>query len=357
MRVIPDEIFQNLLYLKLYDVTLIQNQSLRMLSSLRRLDIGYAAVADSELLNVLSQNAHSLEELSLNWLMEAQQKPLFSSSPGPLLEKLKSFVTKGPLVFSLTGLQEIIGEGRQLRELKLQSLSISSSQTWAQVLQNISNNSQPLMQMHSVGFGAATNCTDFWDSVAQFLNRCSGHLRVISINGGPRGSNTRIPDTLRQSLLYDMARQPYLSDLILAWRNDIGIDYDTVLSLRNLSTALDLLHLIMRFPPENAVNHLLELIAPFTSLRKLHLVFTRCSDDEDPDYYRYRSAHIHAGVEIGTRGRLWQEFVRKATILLPQLEEVSWSLFDRFMNLQRSFGTSMSVYQKVGFQSIYAHTK
>ncbi|THH05635.1 hypothetical protein EW145_g4648 [Phellinidium pouzarii] len=351
VNVLPSNVISNVHYLKIYDSSLVKTPSITHLSHLRSLVLGYVNVQNADLCFIVAQNSKTLEELRLNWIVEVSQSPLFSNYSGPTLENLKVLALRGPQPFSLDGIRTVLGSGQSLEEIGLESLSAPTALAWAQILVNLRNeNSQCIAEMRSVRFGAPNGCGEFWDSVAQFLCHCGSCLNTLSINGSPRGPVGAFPPALFNYFL--KYTQPNLSDLILIWRDDVGLAYDAALSLGMFCPSVNLLHVSLCFPPGKSDN-LLSLISPFIGLRRLHLTFLSWP------MLAVMSSALRIGTPIDTsdditqNGPLFQQFIKGAVARHPDLDEVSWSIYDRL-----SFSAEEpKTYVKVNLQTKLVHQR
>ncbi|KAI5120351.1 hypothetical protein M0805_009426 [Coniferiporia weirii] len=323
-----NDVLFNTHHLKIYDASLVKIPSLALLSQLRSLDLGYVGVADSALCTIVSRNAGTLEELRLNWIMETTQTQLFSNYSSPVLDELRVFATQGPQPVSADGLKRLLGDGQALEEIGLESLSVSSALEWAQVLIELGGNgTRKAREVRSVRFGAATGCRNFWDSVAHFLCHCGDRLESICINGSPRGPSGPFPSALLDYFLEH--RQQSLSDLIIIWRDGVGLTPQFPPALESFSPSLNLLHVCLLFP-SSGVDSLSSMISPFTKLRRLHLTFLKHTNTDVQSLLAHVKTVKCLSEDIEQKGPLFQEFLRSAIASHPDLEEVSWSIYDKF---------------------------
>lgn len=329
---------QKIYDIKLSDVSLAMNKPLTLLSSLRILEIGYAKIVSVELWSVLAQNQHSLERLSLRWIMESNQLPIFTDCTGVKLTNLKSFSTKGPHTFCLPALMELLGNC-SLKELSMESLAAPSAAQWSSFLDFLTENGRNTGKLATIKFGLATGCTAFWESAAKFIGSCSGQLTTLWINGSSRGPSGRFPTALHDCFT-QMQQQQSLFNCILIWRDDLGMEVSHLEVLQNLAPNLELLHVYVRFPMEDEVNRLLELTKAYLQLRVLHFVFpTRATDDEEG----YQATIKKLDHEIENGGKWFDEWAAKAGKQHPNLSEISWSTYDRMV----FSGTNPAIYKKV----------
>ncbi|KAH8119058.1 hypothetical protein DFH11DRAFT_1562753 [Phellopilus nigrolimitatus] len=335
LKQIPESILQHIHYLKLSDASLTDTRSLRIACALRALDLGYVGIANQDLCVILSQNAGSLEELRLNWIMEISQNQLISGYSGAPLMRLKVFASQGPHSFSMDGLKDLFGEARALEELRLESLSAPSALAWSQMLIHLTGDDHRRAEhIRYVSFGAATGCVEFWSSVAHFLCQCGDRMQYLCINGSPRGPSGPFPSGLLD--YFNAHEQPNLTSLILIWRDDTGLEPESALStLETFCPSIELLHTCLRFPCEECVDDLLSVISPFTKLRTLHLTFLRrpavTNLDEGTRVQILRETRTLeiASEDIAHKGPLFRAFIESAAAHHSALEEVSWSIYDR----------------------------
>ncbi|KAL5523650.1 hypothetical protein ACEPAG_7823 [Sanghuangporus baumii] len=323
-KALPVGVLPSLQFLKVYDATL-ESPPLRSTSALRVLDLGYVNVDGSELCTLVSQNAETLEEIQLRWIIEPTQTPLFSDYSGSAVKNLKIFASQGPLHHSSSGLQRLLGEASMLEELHLESQSMISAAVWGHVFSNLtSKGNWTAQQMHVVKLGASAGCSEFWDAVVKFLCRCGDGLNSLYINGSSKGSIGPFPSGLLS--YFANHSQPKLSSLVLIWRDDDGFSPESAITLASFAPNLELFHVSLPFPPD-LVNKLLGMMSPFPKLRRAHFTFLK-SAWPDTDQH-YPNVYDEMAGQIDRKGPVFREFLRRAADQHSLLTEASWSVYDR----------------------------
>ncbi|EJD02820.1 uncharacterized protein FOMMEDRAFT_146634 [Fomitiporia mediterranea MF3/22] len=328
---LPEEVLPSLQLLKISDASIVTTASFGSMNSLRVLDLGYSAVDDLILCDLVSQNVGTLEEIHLNWIMESQQRPLFTGYSGGVIKGLKAFTSQGPHAFSFDGIKKLFGEASLLEDFRLESLSLPSAMIWNRIFTNwLASSWWKLDKMRVLKFGAAAGCKEFWDSVAQFLVCCGSGLISLGINGSPRGPTGPFPTKLIE--YFAAHTQPMLKTLVVMWRDDLGLPPVSSMGFTLFAPSLEMLHICFSVPAD-LVNSLLNLIAPFSKLRRVHFTFLKRTNAPDINdagkTIAYSKIFASACGDIAQKGPMFQEFVKRAAVSHPELAEVSWSIYDR----------------------------
>ena len=206
-KAIPAKALLNLERLKIYDTPLHPPPFLLPSSRLRTLDLGYVNVSNSDLCSFVAQNADTLEEIRLSWIVVSSMVgKLFGGYTGSSLSRLRVLVLQGPQDYDLDGLKHLLAETRKLDELTVEHLSVHGANSLSEVFGQIISSESPssaafLLDLRVLKVGAATLCAGFWETVSQILSVCGENLHCLHINGGPKGTNTSFAEGLTQYFL------------------------------------------------------------------------------------------------------------------------------------------------------------
>ncbi|TDL28608.1 hypothetical protein BD410DRAFT_760025 [Rickenella mellea] len=308
LRSLPLETISTLKSFKLRDLVFVRHQPVSSFASLRSIDLGYTSLKNTELHQLLLNNSGTLENLTLDWIIESSQVPFFSSFQEMSLPSLKTFNWKGRQPCDCAGLQGLLHQCRDLLELRAEGLSESSALSWADVLAHLTQNC-PKLACQQVAFGAPTASAAFWDAVSSFLSQNGGSLNELSISGSGRTAPSPFPAALQNFFFRVMEPRHDMKRLVIVWRDSFGVDYETVCCLAPKYPMLELLHIYFTFPTTNSTSltDLLRAVQPYHCLRQLHFVF---SGNGEPSH------------------NLRAEFMWKASGLSASLQRVSWSSYN-----------------------------
>ena len=314
----------SLRFLKIYD-TKLDSSALRSISSLRVLDLGYVHVNNGELCAIVGENADVLEEIRLCWIMEPTQKSLFADYSGSAVKNLKVFTSQGPHPHSVSGLQRLIGDAPMLEELRLESQSLLSAVVWTQLFSDLtSRDNWTARHLRVLNLGAPAGCTEFWAAAAKFLCHCGDKLIALYINGSSRIAVAPFPtDLLRY---FSGHTQPNLTNLVLIWRDDIGLTTESASALESYAPALELFHICLALPSE-FVGDLLGMIKPFPRLRRAHFAFLNVRRSVGDS--QGSTALDETAEKMNPNGPVFREFLRRAVAQHEMLDEVSWCVYYR----------------------------
>ena len=337
---IPKTIVSQLRLLKIGDTSIANLPKALIPSKLCTLDLAYVGVDDRQLCTFISQNSDSLETINLQYVVETSQSPLFAKYNGSRLKRLESFSIAGPQNVSSSGVLQMFGCGQSLKQLKLESLPMFSAISWTSVLTDLAIPTADCAKgMDIVSFGAATGCFLFWDSVVAFLRgRCGSELKKLVINGSTKGSDDVLYPRLFDYLLE--VPQNKLTSFTLMWRDHLGLHPEQASQLSRFCPSVTMLHLCILFPTTEAspTDLLLTIVSSFQKLKRLHLTFLakssggdedELSDEEQRASEAYSAAMQKIKLDVNKRGPVFTHFVHAAVRKLPNLEEVSWSIYDR----------------------------
>jgi len=300
--------------IELRDLALsLEDAMVSSFSSLRSIVLAYVSFANTNIWEILRLNAENLDELRLLWVKESHDRPLFENIP-----------------MDSKGFQDLLGDCEHLQVFQLRSLTIPSATAWTEVMDHIMRErpKDPLLDMRSVSFGAPTSCTVLWTRVSQFILRCGDRLESLTLNGTVRGvSENHFPAAFTEGFSSGMKRQRSLRKITIMWRDDKGVDADTVNALHSLAPSLEFLHLCLPYPLQGTAQQqaksLVELFKPFKNLRTLHLVFPTFLADEE-----LRNAYLKLNTSISNNDALVQFFWYDIVRAVPSLDQVSWSTYE-----------------------------
>lgn len=324
---IPIETMGALKKLKIFDAPLTRMAPLLSLSQLCSLELGYVSISNSDFCVMLAQNANTLEELRLSWIVETSSSSLLNGYPETPLTRLRSISTQGPQSFEISGLRSLLAGGCRLEGLALDSLSAMSAQIWSDLfVEFVDLGTQSFCNMHSIKFGAPIACTFFWDAVSKLLGVCGENLGCLHINGSPRGSTAPFPMTLADYFLDHT--QPQLKELVIIWRGENGLSAEAIDALGTFSPSVSLLHLCIRWPYGRPAE-LVDQLSAFKQMQKLHIIFLKLIPRDDAMFQVYAEAMERVILDLAQKREKFQHFVQQIAEIHPTLAEVSWSVFNR----------------------------
>lgn len=337
-KAIPTKTLQGLDKLKIYDTPLQPSPFLLPSSNLRCLDLGYVNLSNTDLCAFVAQNADTLEEIRLSWIViSSMVGKLFNGYAGGSLSRLRVLALQGPQDYDLEGVKHLLSDTQKLDELTLEHLSVHGANTLANVFAQIidSGTDAFLHDLQVLKVGAATLCGDFWETAARILSVCGERLQCLHVNGGPKGANTPFATGLTQYFLEHT--QPRLENLVLVWRDYDGLPPEVLNTLNSFCPSVSLLHLYTRWPhhdDSDPIGKLAERFTPFKKLQKLHLVFSRTISPGDPAAQSYtRAVKVLLKDLMGARDEksMHWEFMRRVAEGNEEfsLREGSWTVYDR----------------------------
>lgn len=324
---------RQMLHLCLHDASLRDNRDVfSLFTSLRSLELGYSDLASQDVALILNKNASTLESARFTWVSTMPKNSLFIGvAPSAPLTRLRALHITGQVKMAVDETFQLLQSCPALRYLHIDDLDDAGALCWVQVLDRlIEAGSHKAMKGLSFG-GPKTTCCSWWTSVARFVDHLDGSLESIMIHARQLGTLAStvadMPDELQMSFLHRDNRHPRVTFLVLIWRAVRGMDYATVGGLAVTFPNLELLHCYIVHPRPCTLDELVETVAAFQKLKRLHFISPATTDVNAADSYQLPKdlPPSLAGLHIAGDKYPWAPYFLAAVIQrCPTLERVSW---------------------------------